>query len=82
LEFVTIRLDEQLKRRMERLSHVNWNEVIRAAISTKIREEEQRERRVDPESLLRAKSATDRIRRATPRWSSTEEIRKQRDQRT
>jgi len=82
LEFVTIRLDEQLKRRMERLSHVNWNEVIRAAISAKIREEEQRERRVDPESLLRAKSATDRIRRATPGWSSTEEIRKQRDQRT
>jgi predicted transcriptional regulator len=51
LELVTIRVDEQLKRRMERLSHVNWNEVIRAAISAKIREEEQRVLGAGPDDL-------------------------------
>jgi len=81
LEVVSIRVDEQLKRRMERLRYVNWSEVIRGAISAKIREEEQRERSVDPELLLRAKADTDRLRRPSPAWNSTEEIRKWRNQR-
>lgn len=81
MQVVSIRVDEQLKRRMERLRHVNWSEVIRGAISTKIREEEQRERSVDPQLLLRAKSNTDRLRRPSPGWNSTEEIRKWRNQR-
>jgi Arc/MetJ-type ribon-helix-helix transcriptional regulator len=81
LEVVSIRVDEQLKRRMEHLRYVNWSEVIRSAISAKIREEEQRERSVDPELLLRAKVDTDRLRRPSPGWNSTEEIRKWRNQR-
>ena len=82
MEVVTIRVDEQLKRRMERLSYVNWNEVILAAISANIREEERHERSVDPGSLLRAKSVTDGIRRRSSGWISIEEIRKHRNHRT
>lgn len=76
---VSIRVDEQLKRKMERLRHVNWSELIRSAISAKVRQEELSERHVSPESLLRAKTITDKLRRPSPGWNSVEEIRKWRD---
>jgi metal-responsive CopG/Arc/MetJ family transcriptional regulator len=81
MEVVSIRVDEQLKRRMERLGQVNWSEVIRTAISVKVQEEERRERRIVPESLMRAKALTDKLRRPSRGWSSVEEIRKWRNQR-
>jgi metal-responsive CopG/Arc/MetJ family transcriptional regulator len=81
MEVVSIRVDEQLKRRMERLGQVNWSEVIRTAISVKVQEEERRERRIVPESLMRAKGLTDKLRRPSRGWSSVEEIRKWRNQR-
>ena len=71
-----MRIDEETRRKMKRLSHLNWSEVIRKAIIRKIREEEIRERRLDLKDLREAAEITDRIRRPSPSWNSTEEIRK------
>ena len=38
-EIVFIRVDESTKRKMNRLRHVNWSEVMREAILKKIEEE-------------------------------------------
>lgn len=77
---VSARLDEETRRRMRRLSHINWSEVIREAILERIREEERR-REVDPAMLLEASRIADRIRRPSPGWNSTEEIRRWRERR-
>ncbi|MGQ9468574.1 MAG: hypothetical protein ACUVTD_01915 [Nitrososphaerales archaeon] len=81
MEVVSVKVDERTKSKMKRLSHVNWSEVIRRAIQAKILEEEVVERRIDPSDLEEAFRLADSIRRPSPGWSSTEEIRRWRDQR-
>ena len=76
MSIISVRIDEETRRKMKRLSHLNWSEVIRKAIIRKIREEEIRERRLDLKDLREAAEITDRIRRPSPSWNSTEEIRK------
>jgi transcriptional regulator of met regulon len=76
---ISVRIDERTRRKMKRLSHLNWSEVIRQAIIQKIKEEENRKRRLDPKTLREAAEITDKIRKPSPSWSSTEEIRKWRD---
>jgi len=36
----TVRIPRELKERMNRLSHVNWSDVVRRALEEKVREEE------------------------------------------
>lgn len=79
MSVISVRIDEQTRRKMKLLSHLNWSEVIRQAITQKIKEEENRKRRLDPKMLKEAAEITDRIRKPSPSWSSTEEIRKWRD---
>ena len=74
-----MRLDEKTRRKMKLLSHLNWSEVIRQAILQKIVEEENRKRRLDLKMLKEAAEITDKIRKLSPSWSSTEEIRKWRE---
>jgi len=81
MSVISIRIDEQTRRKMKLLSHLNWSEVIRQAITQKIKEEENRKRRLDPKMLKEAAEKTDKIRKPSPSWSSTEEIRKWRDSR-
>lgn len=76
---ISVRIDEQTRRKMKLLSHLNWSEVIRQAITQKIKEEENRKRRLDPKMLKEAAEITDKIRKPSPSWSSTEEIRKWRE---
>jgi len=76
---VSVRLDEETRRKMKLLSHLNWSEVIRQAIVQKILEEENKKRKLDPNILKEAAELTDKIRRPSPGWSSTEEIRKWRE---
>jgi len=76
---ISVRIDEQIRRKMRLLSHLNWSEVIRQAIIQKIKEEENRKRRLDPKMLKEAAEITDKIRKPSPSWSSTEEIRKWRE---
>jgi transcriptional regulator of met regulon len=79
MSVVSVRIDERTRRKMKLLSHLNWSEVIRQAIIQKINEEENRKRRLDPKMLKEAAEITDKIRKPSPSWSSTEEIRRWRD---
>ena len=78
VEVVSARVDEDTRRRMKRLRHVNWSEVVRMAIKEKIREEESR-REVDPFEVEEALKLMDSVRRPRPGFDGTEEIRKWRD---
>jgi predicted transcriptional regulator len=71
----TVRVDEELKRKMNDLKEVNWSEVTRAAIEEKVREMEMW-RRVDVQRLKLASAETDDLRRKVEGWSSTSEIRR------
>ena len=41
---ISIRIDEELKKKMEDLSHINWSEVIRKKIEEVIEEEMKRKK--------------------------------------
>lgn len=69
MSIISVGIDEETRRKMRR-SHLNWSEVIRQAIIQKIREEEAKERRLDPKDLREAAEITDRIRRPSPSWNS------------
>ncbi len=40
MAIITVRVDDDLKKRMEHLKEVNWSEVARRAIEEKVREAE------------------------------------------
>jgi predicted transcriptional regulator len=71
----TVRVDEQLKRKMDDLKEVNWSEVTRAAIEEKVKEMEMW-RRVDVRRMKLASAETDELRRKVEGWNSTSEIRR------
>lgn len=76
---VSVKVDRKIKKKMKRLSNVNWSEVIRRAIVAKIGEEEMKVMSIDVDQLSQAASLTDKIRRTSKGWSSVEEIRKWRE---
>jgi len=80
VEVVSARVDEETRRKMKRLRHVNWSEVVRNAIKERIRLEERRRLR-DPEEVRDAIRIMDSLRRRRPEFDSTGEIRKWREQR-
>ena len=80
VDVVSARIDGETRRRMRRLPQVNWSEVIREAITEKIREEESR-RELDPRDLREAIRITDSLRTPAEGWDSTEEIRRWRERR-
>ncbi|MEM0309099.1 MAG: type II toxin-antitoxin system ParD family antitoxin [Thermofilaceae archaeon] len=70
---VSVRVSDELKRRMERLRHVNWSEVLRQAIVRVLEEEEGR-------NLALAVLLNERIRKKAPEgWDSTEFLRRWRE---
>jgi len=77
---IDVRVDKETYRKMKLLSHIDWNETARQAINTKIAEEEAK-RRLDPNMLKEAAKMTDKIRKTSPSWNSTKEIRKWRNHR-
>jgi len=82
MSVVTVRVDDELKKRMDRLSHVNWSEVVRRAIAERIALEETlaSSRIIDVRRLEEAIRDQDRLRsKTTGKWSGTEEIRKWRE---
>ena len=80
MPIISVRIDEELRRKMKKLGYINWSEFIRNAIREKIKEEE-RVRKIDRRRLLRAAAATDALRRRVEGWSGVEEIRRWRDRR-
>jgi hypothetical protein len=79
VEVVSSRIDEDTRRKMKRLRHVNWSEVMRQAILKKIEEETRRE--IDPVEVKEAVRLMDQVRRPHGDYDGTEEIRKWRDKR-
>ncbi len=79
MPIITVRIDEDMKRMMDKLRHINWSEVIRNAISKRI--EEEMRRKIDRRRLLWASTITDTLRRRGVGWSSVEEIRRWRESR-
>ena len=81
MAIITLRVDDDLKQKMEQLKEVNWSEVARQAIKEKIVETELW-RPVDVSLLKQASTDTDELRRTVKGWDSATEIRKwrQRDQ--
>ena len=70
LAVVSLRVDDEIKKKMQELPHINWSDYIRQAIMSKIREEEMR----------KACETMDRLAEKTSgRWSGTEEIRRWRE---
>jgi len=72
---ISVRVSDDIKRRMERFKHINWSEVIRRAIVKVLEEEERR-------NLAKAVLLNERIRKKAPKgWSSVEVIRYWREHR-
>lgn|GEM_PF-226780 len=72
---VTVRVDEETKRRMERLESVNWSEVLRERIS-EVLERETRKNRMEALRIM------ERLyRKPHPGWDSTRFIREMRESR-
>ena len=42
MPLVTVKVDEELKRKMEELRHINWSEVIRQAITNVVEAKKER----------------------------------------
>jgi len=78
-EVVSSRIDEDTHKKMKRLRHVNWSEVMRQAILKKI--EEETRRKIDPAEVDEAIRLMDQVRRPHRYYNGSEEIRKWRDQR-
>jgi transcriptional regulator of met regulon len=80
VEVVSARVDEETRRKMRRLRHVNWSEVLREAIQERIRLEGCIRERSEAD-VREALRLMDSIRRPRPGFDGTEEIRKWRDRR-
>ncbi len=82
MSVVTVRVDEDLKAKMEKLKHVNWSEVIRRAIAERVVVEETlaARRTINVKLLEEAMRNQDLLRtKTTGRWSGVEEIRRWRE---
>ncbi len=78
MAIITVRVDEELKKRMESLSHINWSDVVRRAITERVNEEELW-RRIDRRRLIQAAASNDALRRQVKGWDSVMEIRRWRE---
>jgi len=75
MAIISVRVSDEIKKRMDRLKHINWSEVIRRAIIKTLEEEEGR-------NLARAVLLNEKVRKKAPKgWSSVETIRYWREHR-
>jgi metal-responsive CopG/Arc/MetJ family transcriptional regulator len=78
MAIITVRIDDELKKRMEKEGHINWSEVIRRAIISRI-EEEELWNSLDRRKLIKAASLNEAMRRRISGWDSVAEIRRWRE---
>ncbi|MHA1505761.1 MAG: hypothetical protein ACTSR0_01020 [Candidatus Asgardarchaeia archaeon] len=75
MAILTVRVSDEIKKRMMKFRHINWSEVMRSAIIKVLEEEERR-------NLAKALLINERIRKKAPEgWDSTETIRYWRERR-
>ena len=81
MALITVKVDEDLKRRMASHADLNWSEIVPSAIEERLRAEETtRKRKLDRARIREAIATSDRIREKTSgNWSVTEEIRRRRE---
>ena len=78
---VSFRISKELKRRMDRLKHINWSEVVRKAIQEVVAREEAKLMSKDLSRIRRAALKSEELSRSIEGWSSVEEIRRWRERR-
>jgi Arc/MetJ-type ribon-helix-helix transcriptional regulator len=72
---ISVRIDPDLKKEMEKLNHLNWSEIIRQAIKKRLKNESEK-------NLAKAVLINDKLRKEAPEgFNSTELIRKFRERR-
>ncbi len=72
---ISVRIDPELKKKMDSLKHLNWSEVIRKAIKSEIQNETEMNK-------AKAVLLNERIRKVAPEhFNSVEIIRKFREER-
>ena len=76
---VSFRISKELKKRMDRLKHINWSEVVKRAIQEVVVREEARLRGKDVVRLKRAVLKSEELSRRVKGWSSVEGIRRWRE---
>ena len=81
MALITVKVDEDLKRRMASHADLNWSEIVPSAIEERLRAEETtRKKKLDRPRIREAIAMSDRIREKTSgNWSVTEEIRRRRE---
>jgi len=81
VKVVSVKVDDDTKRRMEGLRDLNWSEVVRTAIERRLEAEEALRRPIDRARAKRAVRAMDRLRESLPAgdYDLGKEIRKWRD---
>ena len=72
---ISVRIDSELKKQMDRLKHLNWSEIIRNAINKEIQNETET-------NLAKAVLLNEKIRKkADENFNSTDIIRRFREER-
>src|SRR3989449_5986047 len=81
VKVVSVKVDDDTKRRMDGLRDLNWSEVVRTAIQRRLEAEEALRKPVDRARAKRAGRAIDRLRQSLPAgdYDLAKEIRKWRD---
>lgn len=82
MKVVSLRVDEKTKARMDLYKDVNWSEVLRRAIQSRVEVEARLRAKIDRARAMRAAEDMERLRAKTSgKWSGTEEIRRWREAR-
>ena len=72
---ISVRIDPELKKQMDKLKHLNWSEIIRNAINKEIQNETET-------NLAKAVLLNEKIRKKAPEnFNSTDIIRRFREER-
>src|SRR2546428_8473138 len=66
VKVVSVKVDDDTKRRMDGLRDLNWSEVVRTAIQRRLEAEEALRKPVDRARAKRAGRAIDRLRQSLP----------------
>ena len=81
MRVVSVKVDDETKRRMDRLRDLNWSEVLRSAIRRRLEDEEVLRKPIDRSRAKRAGRSIDRTRESLPagEYDLAQEIRRWRD---
>jgi hypothetical protein len=71
---MSTKIPETLKKRIEKLSHINWSEVMRTAVLKKVEEEEKRIMERDRKLIDQTIQKMDQLRRKA-KGNTTKELR-------